>query len=277
MKLSTSAAMIEGSYFRVEDYPWEDVEKNGPFALKKGVAYRYETDFSKGLFPYRGITGDNFNFKTAKVGIWFKRLSHSEYKKIIVYPRTQKQAAEYRLGQEKDIIAAVLQNEFLPDQFADSDYAAADSGASVYMPPIHTDDDSLNMLMKIAIRQKAAPFEPYGRRLQAMAVDKRPGTERSNAKNNAKRGILKNKAMSMGKFAQYSDAWQLESAIVIRDLPHAMHPMHIPKGKALVIYPGGLPFQINQEDLIDVTDMVAEAITDTDTNQSGVDDDETEE
>ncbi|MCM1295185.1 MAG: hypothetical protein NC311_06560 [Muribaculaceae bacterium] len=261
MNLSTAAVMLEGSYFRVEDYPWEAVEKHGPFALKKGIAYRYQTDFSKGLFPYRGLTGDDFNFKKAKIGIWFKQLSHSEYKKIIVYPRTPKQAAEYKLGTEKDIIAAVLQNEFLPDQFADSDYAAADSGASVYMPPIHTDDDSLNMLMKLAIREKGAPFEPYGRRLQAMAVDKRPGTERSNAKNNAKRGIMQNRAMSMGKFAQYSDAWQLESAIIVKDLPHAMHPMHIPKGKMLVIYPGGLPFTINQENLIDVSDMIAEAIS----------------
>lgn len=276
MKLSTAAVMIEGSYFRVEDFPWEDVEKNGPFALKKGVAYRYETDFSKGrLFPYRGIADGDFNTKTAKVGIWFKKISHSEYKKIIVYPKTAKQSAEYKTDQEKDIIAAVLQNEFLPDQFADSDYAAADSGATVYMPPIHTDDDSLNMLMKVAIRSKGAPFEPYGRRLQAMAVDKRPGTERSNAKNNAKRGILKNKTMSMGKFAQYSDAWQLQSAIILRDLPHAMHPMHIPKGKALVIYPGGLPFEIKQEDLIDVSDMVAEAITDAGNNSA--DDDDTEE
>lgn len=270
--------MIEGSYFRVEDYPWKEAEKNGPFALKKGVAYRYETDFSKGrLFPYRGITREDFKYSTAKVGIWFKQISHDEYKKVIIYPRTAKQSAEYKVDQAKDIIAAVLQNEFLPDQFADNDYEAADSGATVYMPPIHTDDDSLNMLMKTAIRSKAAPFEPYGRRLQAMAVDKRPGTERSNAKNNAKRGIMRNRAMSMGKFAQYSDAWQLESAIIIRDLPHAMHPMHIQKGKALVIYPGGLPFKINQEDLIDVSDMVAEAITDANNGSADSDEEDIEE
>lgn len=275
MKLATAAVMIDGSYFRVEDYPWEDVEKNGPYALKKGIAYRYETDLTKGLFPYRGITDDKFSYNTAKPGIWFKKVNHSEFKKIIIRPRTVKEAAEYRIGREKDIIAAVMQNEFLPDQFADTDYAAADSGATVYMPPIHTDDDSLNMLMKMAIRSKAAPFEPYGRRLQAMAVDKRPGTERSNAKNNAKRGILNNRAMSMGKFSQYSDAWQLESAIIIRDLPHAMHPMHIPKGKSLVIFPSGLPFKINQEDLIDVSDMVSEAISDA--GDASDDDEDTEE
>ena len=42
-----------------------------------------------------------------------------------------------------------------------------------------------------------------------------------------------------------------------------MHPMDIPKGKMLVIYPDGIPFKIEQENLIDIRDMVDDAIATT--------------
>lgn len=264
-KLSTMAAFIDGVYYRVEDFPWKEVESKGPYALKKGVAYRYQTDLTKGLFPYRGIADGKFSYNTAKIGIWFRKTGHDSFKLFIIRPSTPKEANEYKLGKERDIVAAVMENEFLPDQFADSDLAAADAGVDVYRPPIRTGDDQLNQIVKLMIRAKGAPFEPYGRRLQAMAVDQRPGTERSNAKNNARRGINNNSAMSMSKATQYLDVWQGECAIVVRDAPHAMHPMKIPKGKMLVIYPNGIPFAINNEDLIDVSDMIADAIAEKDT------------
>ena len=39
-----------------------------------------------------------------------------------------------------------------------------------------------------------------------------------------------------------------------------MHPMHIPEGKMLVVFPNGVPFKINSDDLLDITDMISSAI-----------------
>jgi len=276
VKLLSKSAFIDGIFYHVEPYPWKAVEVRGPLVLKKGVAYQYETDLTRGLFPFRGIVDDTFSYNTAKIGIYFKKIGRDRYKKIIIRPETKKDAEEYRLGREKDLIAATMGGEFDLGDFIDSDLAATDAGADIYKPPIRVADDSLNKIVKLMIRLKAAPFEPYGRRLQMLAVDRRPGTERSNTKNNARRGINNNLAMSMNKATEYMDVWQSECAIVIRDKPHAMHPMAIPAGKMLVTYPSGVPFDINTEDLIDISDEIALAINETNSSMSA-DEDTTEE
>ena len=127
----------------------------------------------------------------------------------------------------------------------------------------------MNMLMKLGIRLKCAPFEPYGARMRALAVDSRKkGIEGSNIVNNNKRGLRLNRAMSPSKFMQFCDIWQLDSAIIIKDSPNAMHRMNIPEDKMLVIYPGGIPFDICQDDLIDASDMIAEAVASTTANEA---------
>lgn len=269
--LATTMAYLEGTPFRVEDYPWDAVERDGPSALKKGIAYRYEkkTKFgntcliTSGLFPFRGVMKDDFSYATAKVGFWSRKIYHDEYRLILVRPRSMQEKEEYRIGKEQDLVAATLNHSFTIDQFTDNNLYQTDIGMDVYIPPIHSDDDPLNMLLKTCIRLKHAPFEPYGARLKALAVDKKRSVEGSNIVNNSKRSLRLNRAMSPTKFMQYSDTWQLEPAIVIRDIPNAMHKMSIPKDKMLVIYPSGIPFEINQEDLIDVSSIVAEAITET--------------
>jgi len=97
--LATTMAYLEGTPFRVEDYPWDIVERDGPSALKKGIAYRYEkkTKFgdtcliTSGLFPFRGVTKDDFSYSTAKVGFWSRKISHDEYKLILVRPRSMQE------------------------------------------------------------------------------------------------------------------------------------------------------------------------------------------
>ena len=153
-----------------------------------------------------------------------------------------------------------MENEYDPSQFADSQLNLADIGTDVYLPPIHAGDDPLNMLLKLGIRLKGASFAPYGKRLEALAVDRNGSGEKANIRNNVRRALNVNFALSPSKFCQYGDNWQFESAIILKDRPDAMHPMHIPEGKMLVIYPSGVPFDFSSEDLINSADMIATAI-----------------
>lgn len=276
--LKTTMAYLDGVPFRVEDYPWEAAEEKGPEAFRKGVAYRYIRSITVGsstldtklLLPYRGVIKmDDFSLADANVGIWYRRLSRDRYRQIIVRPRSAKEKEEYALSKERDLVAATLNHEISTDQLLDTSYNQADIGTDVYIPPMHMDDDPMNMLMKLGIRLKCAPFEPYGARMRALAVDSRKkGIEGSNIVNNNKRGLRLNRAMSPSKFMQFCDIWQLDSAIIIKDSPNAMHRMNIPEDKMLVIYPGGIPFDICQDDLIDASDMIAEAVASTTANEA---------
>jgi len=267
-RLKSRMAYLNGTPYRIEDYPWDTVEQLGPEAFRKGVAYHYQKQTQIGetvlitdwLLPYRGEAGEDFCHRTAKIGIWFRHLSKDRFREILVLPRTKKEAEEYAPGNEKDIIAATLNHEFSVDQFTDSALLQTDIGTGIYAPPMHIDDDPLNMLIKTGIRLKKAPFEPYAFRLRSLAVDKKKGVEGANIVNNTRRGFRLNKALSPTKALQFSDVWQMEPAFILRDVPGAMHPMDIPKGKMLVIYPDGIPFKIEQENLVDISDIVSDAI-----------------
>lgn len=275
--LATIATIINGKYYRVEDYPpKEKVDKLGPNAFKKGIAYRYTSDLTKMLFPYHGTVDDpaDFSFSTLDVGIWYVKKGYDKYAMRIVRPRTKTEREAYRIGQEKDIVTAVVGREFAPEQFADVTKYAADSGNDIFIPPLHSDDDPLNLLVKAAIITKAAPFEPYGKRLEALAVEKKHGVEGVNIRNNAKRAIKLNNTMSPNKAKQYAETWQLELAFIVRDQPDAMHPM-FEDGEMLVIYPSGYPFKIEPDKLIDASNMIQELVADPSSHMPRDEDDET--
>lgn len=272
-RLKSRMAYLNGTPYRIEDYPWEAMDNHelGPAAFRKGVAYHYHKETAIGdttlitdwLLPFRGVADENFCHTTAKIGIWFKRLSHDRYQEVLVLPRDKKEVEEYSPAKEKDIIAATLNHEFQVDQFSDSSLFQSDIGTGIYAPPMHIDDDPLNMLIKQGIRLKKAPFEPYAQRLRSLAVDKKKGVEGANIVNNTRRGFRLNRALSPTKALQFSDVWQMEPAFILRDVPGSMHPMDIPRGKMLVIYPDGIPFKIEQENLIDIRDMVDDSIATT--------------
>lgn len=269
--LATIATIINGKYYRVEEYPpKEKIQELGPNAFKKGIAYRYISDLTKMLFPYHGIIDDpsDFSFATLDVGIWYVKKGRDKYAMRIVRPRTKTEREIFRIGSERDIVTAVVGREFAPEQFADVTKYAADSGSDIFIPPLHADDDPLNMLVKSAIITKAAPFEPYGKRLEALAVEKKHGVEGVNIRNNAKRAIKLNTTMSPNKAKQYAETWQLELAFIIRDQPDAMHPM-FENGEMLVIYPSGYPFNIDSDKLIDVSSMVQGLVVDSSSYEEG--------
>ena len=132
-----------------------------------------------------------------------------------------------------------------------------------FLPPIYPDDDPLNTIMKIAIRKKDAPFEPYGKRLEALAVDRTKGVEGINIRNNLRRALKTNHTMSPSKALQISDTWQFQIAIIVADAPGAMHPMFSDGKSALIIYPDGIPFDLKEMELINVDDLVTQGINDT--------------
>lgn len=253
--------IIYNGMYHVDDYPFEKVEEKGPECLKKGVAYIYDTDLTHGIFPYRGIIDDNFSYDESPVGLYFRK-KHGKYKLVIVRPRTMQDAKQYDPANIQDLVAMTLGYGYNLNQFADNKRNMADMGSDIFLPPMHAEDDFLNTIVKLGIRKKCAPFEPYGVRLEAMAADSSSTSEGSNIKNNGKRGLYKNFTMSPSKAVQFSDVWQMEIAVILRDSPDAMHKA-LPEGKAMVVYANGEPFDINNEDLIDVSDVIDEAIAET--------------
>lgn len=267
---------LDGTYYGViKDYPFDKVAEKGPNALQKAVAYRYHREISIGgeivradyMLPFRKILDRHDPINGLKPGIYFRKMKHNEYKELIIRPRTPEEAEAYSPSQEKDIIFAMMTGEYLPNEFADNQLNLADIGTDVYLPPIHPDDDPLNMILKLAIRLKGAPFAPYGKRIEAQALNRKTKTEGANMRNNVRRAMWLNTSLSPNKMCQYADWWQFRTAIIIADCPDAMHPMRIPSGKMLVVFPNGAPFEINSEDLIDISDMISDAILSSSTEE----------
>lgn len=267
-----TGVIIESRHYMVYDFDRERAEKEGPKYLLKGRAYRVITDMTNALLPYRGEIRKGESWSAYdQPGIYIRWSKNEEIWKIhIAYPRGKKQRDEYAIGRERDVYAAVLNNEFVPDQFRD--IKVDQTRGDAFMPPLRPEDDPLNKAMKIAIRKKQAPFEFHGKRLEALAVGTK-SIEGINIRNNAKRGILNNTAMSASKFILYANTWQLQAAIILRDDPNSKYPM-FENGEMYVIFPNSEPFEINDENLIDVKDDVAAAITEGNTTMEEIDDED---
>lgn len=268
MGLHTTKVIIEGKLYNVQDYPRKEAEKEGPDILRKGTAYRIVTDITRGVFPYRGTIHKHEHWTPyqAKTGLYLQELSDGTYRTRISYPKTAKEKEGYSLSNIKDIAAAILDNSDTIDQFYDIHLNVSDYG-EVYHPPMHSDDDPLNMIMKAAIIIKEAPFEPYGKRLEALATDRSHGSEGSNIRNNAKRAFRTNTTMSPSKFILYADNWQLDAAIILKDREGAMHPMFT-NGEMLVLFPNSEPFEIDSSKLINAYDTIQQAIVETNSEEA---------
>ena len=267
-KLNVAMAYIDGRYYKVEDYPLDPwaglIEESPATLLKKGVVYRYETDLTRGLFPFRGEVMDDFDRKTSPVGIYFKRKSHGRFKIVVVRPRTINEKQDYALTKEQSLAVAIMDGDYKADNFVDARLTASDVGKDAYFPPVRAGDDFLNKIVKLAIRMKAAPLEPYGKRMAALAVDQRRSVEGNNIKNNAVRRHRDNMAMSPSKALQDSDAWQLELVVGVRNMPGAMHRIQgIPDDGVLLIYPNSAPFDLKEATLINAEDLISQAIAET--------------
>lgn len=252
--------LINGKVYRVDDYPSvELIKEKGPETFKKGFAYRYITQLQQRILPYLGIIDDldEFEFDKEQVGIYYIRKEKKMIQRI-VFPRTRKEAEAYSINNIRTVMSAVS-DAYHKNQFADAIMSASDSGSFTFIPPMHADDDMLNKAVKYAIRLKEAPFEPYGKRLETLAVEKGHGMEGTNIKNNGKRGLRLNRAMSANKAMQYADTWQVNLAIMFTDMPNAMHPI-AEDNQVYVYYPSGLPFEVDPKKLINIGPMIEEAI-----------------
>lgn len=271
MGLSMTGIILEGRYYTVLDFPEEEVKRIGPKALRKACAYRYNTEMTHGIFPYWGVI-DRHELKTwdrttARVGLYFIELKDGTHRLTLVPTRTEEQQKEYRIGNEKDILAAVMGGSYSPDQFMDT--LIKSSSGDVFMPPLREADDFLNSIMKTAIRLKATPFDTYKKRLEALAADRTKRSEGINIANNSKRALLNNDSLSASKFLTYADTWELEAAIVVRDAPGADNPM-FEDGKMLVIYPNGISFEIPNDKLVNIADYINENLEKKESSESEI-------
>ena len=260
--LSRDGIMINGNYFHVENFP-EDQRFLTPKMMRRGTAYLIDTDMTKLVLPYRGeITKTEPLTKDSEPGIYLKK-SGGSYVVRIVRPR-KKERDQYRPSNIKDYVIAALSNEFALDQFILPKNRVTEKGES-FLPPLYEDDDPLNALMKTSIRMKDAPFDIYGDRLEAYAIDHSNSVEGSNTKNNVKRMLRVNRSMSSSKFMMCAEVWDMNVAIILMDSPNAVDPIFTgkDKGKALIYFPRGTAFTIDPDKLVDATPYIERGIQDT--------------
>lgn len=255
--LKVQSIIIDGKYYRVEDWPIEEIEKKNYDVLKKGIAYHIKTDITNAVYPFLGDT-DSLEYVRAPdcpVGIYKVKVHRDVYRIAISRPKTKTDKLMYNIDNVKNIASAVMNGEYSPDQFADLDINMSGGGES-FLPPLHSDDDIMNRIVKVGIRLKDTSFEPYGKRLEATAaIKKKKSNEAINLRNNAKRGIIKNRAMSSTKAMQYTEAFDMRFAIILQDVPGAPNPM-FNSGSSLIIYSTGNPFDIDYNKLITVQEVL---------------------
>lgn len=257
LNLTVRSIFIDGKFYRVEEYPTEEIENGNYDIFNKGIAYHVKTDLTNLILPYKGSADSHADVwdKDTEPGIYRIRMKHDKYAIAIHYPRGKAEREMYSPDHIKDLASSVLAGEYKPDQFIDVDEDMANGDS--FLPPLHSNDDLMNRIVKTAIRLKDAPFEPYGKRLEACAVakGKKGSTESINIKNNSKRGISKNSAMSSTKAVLYTNTWDLRFAIVVQDVPGASNPM-FENGSSLIIYSNGAPFKIDPNKMLTVQEVL---------------------
>lgn len=226
----------------------------------KAVAYRIKTQLTDGLFPYRGIVENDHPItpRNSEVGIYFrKKKDKKSYTMIIRRPMTKKEKEAYSVQNEMDVAVAFVDRTMSVDQLTNISASVGMDGKA-FRPPIRPEDDMLNKVMKMCIRLKNAPFEPYGKVLEG-SVGKTKSAEGTNIRNNTRRMLYVNNALSGSKYALCSDVWQLDTAIIVKDAPNAIYPM-FKNGEMLILYPNGYKFEIDPSKLVDAEEMIEAAI-----------------
>lgn len=271
MNLNSYGIEIGTTWYRVLPFPWAKFNKNGPDALDKVVAYTFE-GLSKGyVFPYRGIwEGKEWSVDNTKVGIYAIKRRKNDYYIRLRRPKTKEETQVYTVERARNAAAAVLNREYPTDKFTNIIQSVGLDGKA-FMPPVRSDDDALNALIKTAMRLKAAPFSPYGKMLETYSVSTNPA-EGANRKNNSKRSLYKNDTMSMNKAIMYANIWGLDMALVIKDAPDALYPM-FEEGTQLVYYPTGHEFKLDVKNMKPAKDYIEQAIEE---SAESVDEDEME-
>lgn len=261
MNLNSYGIEIGTTFYRVLPFPDEKFNKKGPIVLDKVVAYTF-TGLSSGfVFPYRGIWKNDKIWSTdnTKVGLYIIETNtpHMKYRIRLRRPKTKEEAQIYLESRAKNTAAAVLNREYSADKFTNIIQSVGMDGKA-FKPPVRTEDDALNALIKTAMRLKGAPFSPYGRMLETYSTSSNPA-EGANRKNNSKRSLYKNDTMSMNKAVMYATIWGFDVAIVIRDAPDALYPM-FEDGTQLVYFPTGHEFDLDINKLKPAKSFIEKAI-----------------
>lgn len=257
MELNAGGIMVDGHFFRVMDYPEEKIKKKGPLnVLEPAVAYRFTTGLTQGIFPYRGIWKDTveWNEYNTEVGIYIiKRTGKIRIRR----PRNKEEKKKFSLDAEINIAAGIMNHQFNPEDFTNVSGSIGMDGKA-FKPPLRPGDDALNTLVKTVIRLKNAPFEPYGKLLENYTSGSNP-SEGMNRRNNSKRGIWSNSAMSSNKADMYLDIWGADYAILVKDVDNTIYPM-FEDGTILTYFPNGRKFTIDPDKLVDADLYIKEGL-----------------
>lgn len=269
--ISTEGVVIDHSFYRVLDLPdIEKIQAEGPSLLMKAVAYRIDTPLFRGLYPYRGLIDHDPPYELKRIGIYLKKI-RGKYKILYSPPKTKEEKEKYALEAASNIAVAMV-NQNIPQERLTNIASLVGVEGDKFHPPIRTEDDPLNKMMKLAIRKKNAPFEPFGKLLEISESRNGSTAEGINAKNNAKRGLLNNTAMSSSKFALYANIWGLDYAILIKDSEDSIYPIFEDEKDILIYYPNGNKFPIDPSHLIDASTGIEDAILETSNNEENEED-----
>lgn len=248
------STIIDGKFYRIEEFPHEDIRHKHYNKLQKGIAYHLYDSIMDYVLPYRTIieTYKELYEEERKPGIYLIGTRTKIRGYDIILPKTTNERADYSYGNRKNIAAAIVNGEYDKDQFAHYTNEM-DLNGDAFIPPLLADDDPLNRIMKIAIARKNVSYEAYSPRLEALAANKGKGVEGANLKNNTKRALKVNRTMSITKALMLAQTYDLDIAIIIKDLPNRPNPI-LESDKALVIYPLN-EFDINPDDLVNVDEL----------------------
>lgn len=236
-KLSMQILEIGNMPFRVVEL--EHGYKNG---FRKNNAYIIRSDLENVVYPYRG---ELKSFKKLfepdnglEPGIY--SLEGRVPTKIQIYRATGKDAEQYSLDRIINLDGGDLVVK--PDDMIKVKMNV--SGGPVWMPELRDDDDATSSILKTAIQLKRIVFADYSPRLEESAVGLGQGSKGVSAKSNSKRAIENNRRTSMDKFMYYTDTFDLDVVIGVKDKPGARDPM-FPDGKPLVLFASGEQFDLN--------------------------------
>lgn len=247
-QLSPYALFLGPTMYRV--VPFSEGLEEG---FTKGNAYREESDLSDWILPFiRSVKSfDEIDRTIDPPGIYTLEKNKDRY--IVIYP-TGEQAGKYKPNRIVNLMEAVRESIITgKDQFIDMDDVIT-TGGDWFQPPIRDGDDALNVIIKAGIGLKQVPFAAYGPRMEREAIGSTGGMDGTNVRNNNKKALQTNGRMSATKACYFAKCFDLQMAIIIRDVPGAENPM-FDDGSAVVIYPEG-EFPIDPEKLIPISEIM---------------------
>lgn len=193
--------------FRVKKWKGESTE------LEEGCAYHVKE--MNLVLPYMG---DIESWDNEPVGIYTSMFDdiNEDPKIIYVRPAGKKMKRQYRPDKvyeiDPDYISQIIEEEGLKDVY---DSALTAEMGEAFVPPISDSDNELLRIIKTVLQHKKVDIKNYAYRFRS-----------DTDMNNFKRSLLAHSKMSMEKFNNACEIFDVEWEIVFRDKKGCANPMN---------------------------------------------------